>query len=144
LFEKFRQLNRDTDTAKCKYLLLNLYYLSGYIIECIVKYGIYDLIGYSKDKEVTKLNNKEITYKDHIRFHKFERYTEHLNKMISSPIPLINNVEGIDKKVIQLYKKWDVEIRYSYDIKISEYQHYISFYNYSKKILKSVRLNVRG
>jgi len=59
LCEKLAIINENK--AKYKYLSLNLYYLSGYILECIVKYGIYDLIGYPKDRNVSSLNEKGLT-----------------------------------------------------------------------------------
>ncbi|MEN8217395.1 MAG: hypothetical protein ABFS56_13715, partial [Pseudomonadota bacterium] len=108
LLEKLNSIDENKDKAKYKYLLLNLYYLSGYIIECIVKYGIYDLISYSKDEEVSSLNEKGLTYQHHIKHHRFERYTEHLNKRMSGAIPLVDgNKKGIEKEVIQLYREWD-------------------------------------
>ncbi len=98
------------------------YLNSGYVIECIVKYGIYDLVGYSRTRNVTELNESGLTYQDHIRHHRFARYTEHLNRLIKASIPLVNNIQAIDPKAVQLYRAWNTEIRYSYDIDIRERQ----------------------
>jgi hypothetical protein len=127
-----------------KSLLLNMYYISGYTIECIVKYGIYDLAGYDKDKDVKKLDTGRLKYETNIKHHKFERYTEHLIRYISRPIPLISDKVGVDKEVIDLYKAWDAEVRYSYDMGTKQDIHFITFYRYSKQILRIVRDNVRG
>lgn len=148
LFKELNELNEKIYAAKYRSLVLNLYYLSGYIIECIVKYGIYDLIGYRKDRRVTELDENGLTYHDHIQHHRFDRYTEHLNRRISVSIPLINdnkiNKKRIDNKVIELYRQWDPRIRYSYDLKVKETCHYISFYKYAKKIHKNILQNIRG
>ncbi len=145
LREKLDSLDENKDKAKYKSLLLNLYYLSGYIIECIVKYGIYDLIGYPKDKAVSELEQKGLTYKNNIKHHRFERYTEQLNKRMSGAIPLVDgHKKDIEKKVIQLYKEWDAEVRYSYDLGKNEKHHYIAFYEYAEKIFEMIINNVRG
>jgi len=142
--QKLEELNEATEKAKVNYLLLNLYYLSGYIIECIVKYAIYDLIAFKKNRDIKELNEKGLTFDLNIKHHKFERYTEHLNKYLSRPIPLINTRKGIDKEVIQLYCDWDAEVRYSYDLKGKEKCHYISFYKYSEDIFNIIKNNIRG
>ncbi|MDT7173905.1 hypothetical protein RQL86_08240 [Citrobacter freundii] len=63
-----------------KRLTLNLYYISGYVIECVLKYGIYALIGYDKDMDITKINSKGITYNNKIKHHKFSMYDEIFNR----------------------------------------------------------------
>ncbi len=133
----------NTNKTEQKYLLLNLYYLSGYIIECIVKYAIYDLVGYDKKEDVKKLNEKGLNYNTHIKYHKFEKYTEHLRRNISGSIPLIYIKKNIDNQVIQLYKEWDADVRYSYDLRNKDEQHYIQFYEYSVEIYKIILNNVR-
>ena len=144
IFEKLNGINEQTDKAKYRYLLLNLYYLSGYVIECTVKYGIYNLIGYEKEKDVKELNEKGLMYDLHIKHHKFERYAEHLRRSISRPIPLINTREKIDKYVVQLYREWDADVRYSYDLKGKENHHYTAFYKCAAEIFKIIIDNVRG
>jgi hypothetical protein len=144
LREKLEEIDENKDKAKYKYLLLNLYYLSGYIIECIVKYAIYNLIAYPKDKEVSELDEKGLTYSQNIKHHRFERYTEQLNKRLSGPIPLIDgNKKNIEKEVIQLYREWDAEVRYSYDLGKKEKRHYIAFYEYAEKIFEVITHNVK-
>lgn len=142
LEEKYNTNSCTTETRKS--LVLNMYYLSGYIIECIVKYGIYDLIGYDKDQDVKLLDNGKLTYQNNIRHHQFERYTEHLVRYISRPIPLISATNGIDRDVIRLYSDWDAEVRYSYDLGIINERHYLDFFVHSKSIFKIVTDNTRG
>lgn len=133
----------DCSSSQKKSLLINLYYLSGYVIECIIKYAIYDLSGHAKDLDVKMLSKGGLTYNVHIKYHRFERYTEQLNKFLSAPIPLINYSKGIEREVLRLYKEWDVDIRYRYNLAMDQL-YYQSFYQYSKKIFRLIRDNVRG
>lgn len=142
LYDKL--LNSTYSAEIKKSILLNMYYLSGYIIECIIKYGIYDLIGYDKDKDVKELNHGSLTFATNIKHHRFERYTEHLVRHISSPIPLITDEKGIDREVLNLYRRWDAEVRYLYDLGTNQDTHYIKFYQYSKKIMQTIRDNIGG
>jgi hypothetical protein len=142
LFEKLS--GSSLNTAHEKYLILNLYYLSGYIIECIVKYAIYDLNGHAPDQDVRSINTNGLNYNLHIKHHKFERYTDHLRKHLSMPIPLINDISGVDKQVQQLYKEWDAEVRYKYDLGTKSLSHYISFYRCAKTIFRVIKNNIGG
>jgi hypothetical protein len=63
---------------------------------------------------------------------------------MSGIIPLINDRKGIDIEVIQLYREWDAEIRYSYDLGKKKKHHYIAFYEYTKKIFEIITNNTRG
>lgn len=44
------ELTSGEGKSRHKRLLLNLYYLSGYVVECSVKYAIYHLIAYDRKK----------------------------------------------------------------------------------------------
>jgi hypothetical protein len=142
LEEKYH-ITTNTPEIK-KSILLNVYYLSGYTIECMVKYGIYDLIGYDKDKDIKLLAHPKLNYPVHIKHHKFERYTEHLVKYISCPIPLINCTNGINDAVVRLYNNWDAEVRYKYDLGAVDERHYLDFFYKSKKIFQVISNNIRG
>jgi hypothetical protein len=146
LIEKLDQLdsdNRMPDMFKYNSYLLNLYYLSGYIIECIVKYGIYDLLGHKKEVDIKELNKEGLTYKD-IKHHEFESYTDHLNKRIHVYIPLITNTKNIKKEIIKLYDGWNSSIRYSYFQCYYKRDHFREFYKYSKEILRIISVYVGG
>ncbi|RLC19918.1 MAG: hypothetical protein DRI57_06015 [Deltaproteobacteria bacterium] len=142
LNEEKRQKSPDSD--KLKSLMLNLYYLSGYVIECMVKYGIYNSISYGDKDDVRDLNKRGLTYDTHIRHHPFERYTEHLlhnmpNKNIR--IPLIKDARGIPKETVNVYKEWNAEIRYSYNNFKYKEIHYMEFYKYAKEIFEIIKNN---
>ncbi len=94
-----------------KKLLLNTYYLSGYIIECSVKYGIYHSIGYDRKACVKNLSEKNLTYTGNIKHHRFDKYVDHL--IVKHPgIPLIDNKKNINPEVIDIYRLWDADVRY--------------------------------
>ena len=144
LLDRLETIDETKEKEFFRFLLLNLYYLTGYIIECSVKYGIYSLITYSKDKDIKKLNQDGLTYTDYIKHHKFERYTEYLDQRIGIVLPLIRDKKQIDKEVLKLYQNWDAIIRYSCNMDVNEKRHYISFYECAKKIRKEIFLNTRG
>lgn len=144
LFEKLNNLDESRHKAEYKCLLLNLYYISGYIIECIVKYGIYDLVGHPRGRDVSELDKNGLTYQEHIKHHKFSKYSDYLNQRIGVELPLISSKKGIDKKVIELYNEWGADVRYSYDLKGKASRHYFSFYKYAEQINKTIIRNVKG
>ena len=140
IFEKLEDKKPQIKAIKTS-LLLNLYYLSGYIIECIVKWAIFELIAYPKDQDVKKLDKKDLSFNKNIRFHKFDRYTQHLIRLSSLSIPLIHSERDIKKEVVRLYREWDVDIRYSYDTKKYNDRDYIQFYEYAKKIYETLTID---
>ena len=99
------------ENTQHKQLLLNVYYLTGYVIECSVKYAIYHLISYDRKKCVRQLDQDGISFKENIKHHKFERYAEHL-KVRQPGLILIDDTQKIDPEVIYIYKLWDAEVRY--------------------------------
>jgi len=135
--------HKAPNRAKVKSLTLNLYYLSGYVIECMVKYAIYDLVGYGSKDDVRGLNKRGLTYDLHIRHHRFGRYTEHLIRRMSGMIPLVKDKKGIPKETVNIYNEWDAEIRYSYELKYNEI-YYLKFYEYAKKIFEIIKNNTKG
>ena len=144
------ELNNSSqkDLNKIKSLTLNLYYLSGYIIECSVKYAIYVCIEYNRTKDVNKLNNDDITYKDHIKHHKFTRYVDHLNKVYGG-IVLLDNRKDIGKEIIKLYNGWDVDIRYCYSEMPPKFRHadnfnFVKTFNqYAEEIFSFIQKEIR-
>lgn len=104
--------NNLQDKTKAKQLLLNLYYLTGYIIECSIKYGIYKVVDFNPASEVATLSTNTVSYKD-IQHHRFNRYSEHL--VSKSPgIKLIDDRRNINSDVMYLYNNWDAPVRYWY------------------------------
>ena len=113
-----------------KFLVLNLYYLSGYIVECSLKFKIYELFGYSINVDVNDPNECKkvgIDYRKDIRNHNLERLQELLDSKISGFTHKSTNIS-----VDQLLVRWSPDVRYeSIELKYSEiqdlYKHINSF-----------------
>lgn len=99
--------------AKERRLLLSFYYLTGYIIECSVKYGIYKLIDFDPKASVSSLNQSGLSYGQNIKYHRFSKYADHLVCRVGG-IKLIDDVNGVSPDVRELYHRWDAEVRYWY------------------------------
>ncbi len=114
---------------KLKSVLHNVYYLSGYTLECIINYAIFKHFKWSKpsvrdnDHNFSKRcglsygnlkqTDKPGNYPYIIHKHDFARNIDILRKEFSaSKIPLIDITEKIDNEVLKLFKSWNVEIRY--------------------------------
>lgn len=129
--------------VKQKQLILNLFYLSGYIIECSVKYGIYHLISYDRNTPVNQLKQDGLTYEDHIKKHKFDCYTEAFNRL-KGGFKLIDERSNIDRDVVHIYRMWDAEVRYWYsntDRKIIDkitLKNVETFYNLATELMKEI------
>lgn len=137
----------ENDT-KIKQLTLNLYYLSGYVIECSVKFAIYVEIEYDKTQDVNQLNDPDISYGKHISRHRFDQYVQHLTSRRGGII-LIDNKQGISGEVKKLYHNWDANVRYCYDeipnqFKHSdEFEHVLQFSQYAEQVFKYIQSNIR-
>lgn len=138
----------NVDVAKNKQLTINLYYLSGYIIECSVKYGIYVCLDYDRNHDIMSLDTAGISFSRNIKHHRFDRYVDHLNRKISG-ITLIDNKAGISNEVKKLYNNWDAEVRYCYNEipekfkHCDEVNHVINFSYKAEEIFKYIRSNIR-
>lgn len=135
--------NTPKKQTQQKQLILNLFYLSGYIIECSVKYGIYHLISYDRDKPVSQLNQNDLTYDDHIKNHRFSCYTDAFNRL-KSGFKLIDERKNIDRDVLHIYTMWDAETRYWYnntDRKIIDkitLKNVETFYTLATELMKEI------
>lgn len=131
------------EKSKRKQLQLNLYYLSGYIIECSIKYAIYHLLSYDRKKCVKQLDQDGISFKKDIKHHKFDKYADYL-RVRQPGILLIDDIPNIEKDVISISKLWDAEVRYWFnDIddnnkkKLSE-KNIIQFFKLATNLMKQV------
>lgn len=115
-----------------KFLVLNLYYLSGYIVECSLKYKIYELFGYSINAEVddaAECAKVGIDYFKQIRVHKFSR----LQNLLDSRIGDFTHLSEIDS-VGQLLREWHPNKRYgSFEL---AYQDVQEFYTHTNAFLR--------
>lgn len=126
----------NTDGKKTA-LLHNLFYLSGYTLECIVNYSILKHYKWPNSDSVYVTNHKfsnkcqvafyENTprmvnmavvsgvYTFYFSGHNFQRNMQVLQKIFSSSkIPFIDKTVVVDKDLMNLYINWKVEIRYNH------------------------------
>jgi len=136
------------NTEKVKQLTVSLYYLSGYIIECAVKYGIYVCLQHGKEVDIKLLNTKGISFNKNIKHHKFMRYVDLLTARTSGII-LIDNKNNISKEVLTLYDNWDSDVRYYYreiseKFKYSNEPKYVLLFNrHAEEIFEYIQKHIR-
>jgi len=140
--------NNVENDPNIKLLTLNLYYISGYVIECSLKYGIYVCIGYDKNACVKQLNTTEVAYNKQIKNHRYSRY-EDIFKSKYSGVILVDNKANIPQPVKNLYSNWDADIRYCCNdipekFKHSDNKEYVlEFFKYAEEIFHTIQSNLR-
>lgn len=96
-----------------KKILQNVYYLSGYIIECALSYTVFKIIKYDRKKSVYDYDKFDHFFRKH-SFKSNQRKIDIITEkggVIPSEIPIIGNkkVEDIEK---EMYDTWDADARY--------------------------------
>jgi len=108
------------------YILHNIFYLCGYVLECISTYSIYKHFEWDEAKDIKK--NKDTNFigrsnfsfwiKDgapyYVQNHRFQdNQFQILEKEFGKfNIPIINKGYDIDSNIDKLYHCWNSEIRY--------------------------------
>lgn len=121
------------ESDEFNFLVLSMYYLSGYIIECSLKFKIFELKGYDPNIDVNEDNCKlfDINYKKNIKKHNFSSLQNYLDSLISG-FPHLSS----DSNINRLLGEWSPEIRYSHvDL---DYDQIKKFYNHSKQYLRKM------
>lgn len=115
------------------YLALSLYYLSGYIIECSLKFKIFESFGFENNLEITKdtCSTKGINYKKKIKTHNFSKLLEYLQTKLPD-ISYNSDIEEIN----DLLNKWQPELRYLHTS--IEYEKVKQLYTHAKLFLRKV------
>lgn len=135
--------------SSIKLLTLNLYYISGYVIECSIKYGIYVSLGYDRTACVKQLDTETVKFGREIRHHRYDKYEDVFKMLYAGSIVLIDNKSGIAQPVKNLYSNWDATVRYCCDDIPQQFrhsdnkEHVIEFYNYAKQIFSIIRRDLR-
>lgn len=121
LIKKLKDSQEIIDVHLQNKLLQNIYYLSGYVIECIISYSFFNIINYNKEESVFALekNNQygyrfDMYFKEHSKTANTLRIDEIRKRggNISSTIPIIGEVE-VDDITKTMYDEWDAQSRYS-------------------------------
>lgn len=107
---EFLETASDFPEHKKTFLLLKIYYLTGYVFECSIKYGIFKVNNFSKIADVEEFKTDDLEFKN-LKVHKFINYADYLNREYSN-IPLVDDKECATRPVQKLYNNWDPAIRY--------------------------------
>lgn len=117
-------LLNDSCEKKEKYILSTIYYLTGYIIETILKFTIYSAIGFNKNECIKKLNRNGLTYKDNIMIHNLNKLKREVETRHISRLTDFN----INKK---LFNNWSSEFRYEATLTHTK-DEILAFYEFAK------------
>jgi len=119
----------ENKTKEQDYMLAEIYYLSGYIVEGLTVYSIYKLFGWEKNKNVMDFDEDFLKrshflfYKSYkgekgeakyfVKGHKFKEYKDALiPKVESHNIPYIGSNIAINKTIKNLLDEWEPGLRY--------------------------------
>ncbi|MCE2906773.1 MAG: hypothetical protein LW814_17455 [Anabaena sp. CoA2_C59] len=133
---------KSISVAEKEYLLMDIFYLSGYTLECIInfalfkevykkphnkpKYNDYTNVKIVEDSTLnfafkfrTKANSKGYAYC--IQTHNFYKNIQLLNNLVGkNTIPLISNPKTVPPNLLQMIRNWKAEARYHTHIKYNE------------------------
>jgi hypothetical protein len=132
LKEKLDSLGEnESNDDEFKFLVLSLYYLSGYIVECSLKFKIFELSQYdsSIDVDEGECEKVGIDYKARIKTHNFGKLQNYLSSMVSD----LSYLSG-KKDINRLLNNWNPELRYSHiDL---DYKQIEALYEHTTQYLK--------
>lgn len=142
---KFYHGSAPLSRRKKESLLLNIFYLSGYTLECIINYSIYKRLGFSTNSRVENLqdtsrsiafykkpNGSTHQFQYCIQQHKFHLNVQLLHTLLPGGhgVPLIDRtvyvLPNLQKMVFDRYngtvnnEHWKPEIRYKTTIPFSQ------------------------
>ncbi|WP_157631113.1 hypothetical protein [Vibrio pacinii] len=123
--------DEDRNTENFKHLVCSLYYLSGYVIECSLKFKIFECCGFDSeididDEECRKVG---INYRKKIKTHSFTTLQNYLNSKISG----ITH-ESDDIQIVALLENWSPEIRY--ETRELDFDLVKNFHEHASKFLR--------
>jgi len=108
----------NIDSNDCKKskneILTNIFYLSGYIIECSLKYVLFSAIRFKKNEDVYQCD--DIDWKHH-NIEKLKRIVEQKGVKFTADIPILGTKYKIKGDIIKLFNERNdpkMQIRYSY------------------------------
>lgn len=121
LISKLKDTQECIDVHRQNKLLQNVYYLSGYVIECIISYSFFNVINYDNTKSVYELEKNNpygYTFNKYFREHSKsanELRIEEIRRRggsLSSTIPIIGEAT-VDVTTKLMYEQWDAKSRYT-------------------------------
>ncbi len=125
--------SNELENEKINRLVLILYYLSGYIIECSLKYKMLELWGFDSTVDLNKQEciKLELNYHKDVKIHDFTR----LQEILTSKQPDLSYVCE-DNDVQSLLVMWDPYVRYEH--MVLDYQCVISLYSHANNFLRKM------
>ncbi len=125
--------DQESNSEEFRFLVSSMYYLSGYIVECALKFKIFEIKQYDPTLDVDEVNcaNAGIDYKRRIKTHNFSS----LQNLLDSLIPGLSHTSE-KSEINRLLNNWTPEIRYSH-IEF-EYRHIKEFYDHSTQYLRKM------
>ena len=153
-------LHKPLSSSYKSYLLKNIYYLSGYTIESIINFAIYECVNESKSPtekiiRVDELNEPSLSlgfrsrgrysYQFVIAYHKFQANMHILNVLASSKFSLVPVVGGTVypsywDDIQPLFDNWEAQVRYKNDIlTLYTEQQILDFFKFSTELYTSIR-----
>ncbi|WP_122431159.1 hypothetical protein [Pseudomonas viridiflava] len=100
----------ELGSEEFKFLVLSIYYLSGYIVECSLKFKIFELSNYDLNIEVDEeeCSKAGIDYKKRIKTHNFEKLQNYLDSLVGGL-----SYTSQKQEINHLLRLWNPELRYS-------------------------------
>ena len=121
LISKLNDRTDFIDVRRQEKLIHNIYYLSGYIIECIISYTFFNVIEYDKNRSVYDLeyhNNFGYTFHSYFKEHSVKANEKRIDVIrlrggtLPTKIPIVGNV-AINEEEKKMYETWDAKVRYT-------------------------------
>ena len=121
LLSEIKDSMNTIDAPLQKKILENIYYLSGYIIECGLSYAFFKVINYDAAKSVYDLdsnNSFSLTFEDYIRKHGHEYNDRKIQVILARGGQKASEIEKITKLtpsdiLHQMYTAWNTDSRYT-------------------------------
>ncbi|MFT4928215.1 MAG: LPS O-antigen subunit length determinant protein (WzzB/FepE family) [Phenylobacterium sp.] len=134
LKEKLESYESDnSQDEKFNNLIISLYYLSGYIIECSLKFKIFEVFSYNSNIEIDKDECKALglNYNSQVKTHNFQT----LQNLLDSKISDVSHISN-QRVINRLSGQWGPEIRYEH--RELQYQDVRAFYDHANRFLKEM------
>ncbi len=133
LQDKLDTYSTDEYDERFKNLLASLFYLSGYIVECSLKFKIFEAFDYDAELEVGEAACADfgINYKRKIKTHDFQKLQNYLSSKLSDV-----SYESSEGAINDLLELWDPIVRYKcQDLEYGEVKAFYSHANYFLRIM---------
>jgi len=116
---------------KEKHILTTIYYLTGYVLETILKFSLYASISFDKKEDIKKLDSHGLTFEYDIKIHNLTKLKRAVETKNITSFPKYKDNKN-------LFSSWNSEIRYNEKTKFSK-KEILSFFEFSKDIYKKLQ-----